>query len=207
MKLATGLAQGLAALGLTIPAAAQEQLIGYLSLLHKWNAAYNLTAVRGKERMLTHHLLDCLAVMPHLPGGNWVDVGSGAGLPGIPVALASPDASITLVDSSHKKTAFLEQVVIELGLRNVTVARSRIEEWQPERRFDVVISRALSDLPEFLALAGRLCAPDGVIAAMKGVYPHEELSQVPPSYRLRSVVALEVPGLAAHRHLVLIEPA
>lgn len=207
MKLATGLEQGVTALGLTVAPAAQEQLLAYLSLLHKWNAAYNLTAVRGRDRMLTHHLLDCLAVVPHVQGGSWVDVGSGAGLPGIPVALASPDSSITLVDSSHKKTAFLQQVVIELGLRNVTVACSRIEEWQPERRFDVVISRALSDLPEFLALAGRLCAPGGVIAAMKGVYPHEELAQVPPTYRLRSVMALEVPGLAAHRHLVLIEPA
>jgi 16S rRNA (guanine527-N7)-methyltransferase len=145
--------------------------------------------------------------VPHLRGRRWVDVGSGAGLPGIPVALASPDAAVTLVDSNHKKTAFLEQAVIELSLRNVTVVRSRIEEWQPAQRFDNVISRALSDLPEFLALAGRLCAPDGVIAAMKGLYPHEEIAQVPPAYRLRRVVALEVPGLAAQRHLVLIEPA
>jgi 16S rRNA (guanine527-N7)-methyltransferase len=134
-------------------------------------------------------------------------VGSGAGLPGIPIALARPDSSFTLVDSSHKKTAFLEQAVIELGLRNVTVVRSRIEQWRPEQRYDVVISRALSDLPEFLALAGRLCGPGGVIAALKGVYPHEELAQVPPSYRVQRVIELEVPGLAAHRHLVLVEPA
>lgn len=207
MKLAAGLQQGLTALGLTLPAAAQEQLLAYLNLLHKWNAAYNLTAVRGRERMLTHHVLDCLAVLPHLYGRAWVDVGSGAGLPGIPLALASPDSFVTLVDSNHKKTAFLEQAVIELGLRNVTVSRGRVEEWQPDHRFDVVISRALSDLPEFLTLAGRLCAPGGVIAAMKGVYPHEELVQMPASYRLQGVVALQVPGLAAHRHLVLIQPA
>jgi 16S rRNA (guanine527-N7)-methyltransferase len=207
MSLATGLQRGVTALGLVVPPAAQEQLLAYLNLLHKWNAAYNLTAVRGRERMLTHHVLDSLAVVPHLRGRRWVDVGSGAGLPGIPVALASPDAAVTLVDSNHKKTAFLEQAVIELSLRNVTVVRSRIEEWQPAQRFDNVISRALSDLPEFLALAGRLCAPDGVIAAMKGLYPHEEIAQVPPAYRLRRVVALEVPGLAAQRHLVLIEPA
>jgi 16S rRNA (guanine527-N7)-methyltransferase len=207
MKLAAGLQRGLTALGLSVSPATQEQLLAYLSLLQKWNAAYNLTAVRGKERMLTHHLLDSLAVVPHLRGSAWVDVGSGAGLPGIPIALARPDSSVTLVDSNHKKTAFLEQVVIELGLRNVTVSRGRVEEWRPEQGFDVVISRALSDLPEFLALAGRLCAPGGVIAAMKGVYPHEELAQVPASYRLQSVVELDVPGLAAHRHLVLIQPA
>ena len=205
MKLATELEQRTGVLGITLPPAARAQLLAYLDLLHKWNTAYNLTAVRGKERMLTHHVLDSLAVVPHLPGRSWVDVGSGGGLPGIPVAVARPDAAVTLVDSSHKKTAFLEQAVIELGLSNVTVVRSRIEEWQPAHRFDHVISRALSDLPEFLALAGRLCAPDGVIAAMKGVYPHEELAQVPPVYRLRRVVALEVPGLAAQRHLVLIE--
>ena len=207
MKLAAGLEQGVIALGVTLPPAAHAQLLAYLDLLHKWNAAYNLTAVRGKARMLTHHVLDSLAVVPHLPGRNWVDVGSGGGLPGIPVAVARPDASVTLVDSSHKKTAFLEQAVIELGLTNVTVVRTRIEEWQPAQRFDPVISRALSDLPEFLTLAGRLCAPDGVIAAMKGVYPHEELAQLPAAYRLRRVVALEVPGLGAQRHLVLIEPA
>jgi 16S rRNA (guanine527-N7)-methyltransferase len=205
MSLAGGLERGLTALGLALPPAAQDKLLAYLGLLQKWNARYNLTAVRGRERMLTHHLLDSLAVVPHLRGLSFVDVGSGAGLPGIPIALASPGAAVTLVDSNHKKAAFLEQAAIELSLRNVTVTRSRVEAWQPERRFDVVISRALSDLPEFLVLAGRLCAPGGVIAAMKGVYPHEELAQMPPSFRLRSVIELEVPGLSAHRHLVLVE--
>ena len=207
MTLAAGLERGLAALGLPIEPSAQARLLAYLGLLQKWNSAYNLTAVRGKERMLTHHVLDSLAVAPHVQGSTWVDVGSGAGLPGIPLALARADSSFTLVDSNHKKTAFLEQAVVELGLRNVTVVRSRIEEWQPALRFDVVISRALSDLPEFLALAGRLCGEGGRLAAMKGVYPHEELAQVPQSYRVQRVIELTVPGLAAHRHLVLIEPA
>jgi len=206
MNLAAGLAEGIAGLGLEVPPEAQQKLLAYLALLHKWNATYNLTAVREPENMLTHHLLDALAVVPHLRGRAWVDVGSGAGLPGIPVALAAPDSAIALVDSSHKKTAFLRQAVIELGLGNVEVTCSRIEAWQPGRQFDIVISRALSTLPDFLALAGRLCGRDGVLAAMKGVHPHEEIAQLPASYRLERVVPLAVPGLAAQRHLVLIRP-
>ena len=156
--------------------------------------------------MLTHHLLDSLAVAPHLRGRFWVDVGSGAGLPGIPLALVNREASVTLVDSSHKKATFLQQAVIELGLGNVRVVRARVEEWEPQRLFDVVISRALSDLQEFVALAGRLCRRSGVIAAMKGVYPHEELALLPSTYRLQDVLPLEIPGLSAKRHLVLMQP-
>jgi 16S rRNA (guanine527-N7)-methyltransferase len=206
MNLAAELAGGSAALGLHLSLEVQDKLLDYLALLKKWNSTYNLTAVRDMETMLTHHLLDSLAVAPHLRGHSWVDVGSGAGLPGIPLALVNREASITLVDSSHKKATFLQQAVIELGLANVSVVRARIEEWEPQRRFEVVISRALSDLPEFLALASRLCDKEGVIAAMKGVYPHEELAQLPPSYRLQCVLPLEVPGLRAKRHLVLIQP-
>lgn len=206
MNLAAELAGGSAALGLHIAREAQDKLLEYLALLEKWNSTYNLTAVREKKDMLTHHLLDSLAVIPHLRGRCWLDVGSGAGLPGIPVALANGDTAVDLIDSSHKKSAFLQQVVIELGLRNVSVACARVEDWEPRRQFDVVVSRALADLREFVTLAGRLCRRGGVIAAMKGVYPHEELAQLPASCRLRDVLPLSVPGLNAKRHLVLLEP-
>jgi 16S rRNA (guanine527-N7)-methyltransferase len=206
MSLAADLAEGIAALGLSLPGEAQEKLLDYLALLEKWNATYNLTAIRERRDMLTHHLLDALAVIPHVRGASWLDVGSGAGLPGIPLALACADAAVTLVESSHKKAAFLRQAVLELGLRNVSVVCIRIEQWQAGRRFDVVISRALSDLPRFLALGGRLCDVNGVLAAMKGAYPRAELARLPARYRLQSVVPLAVPGLGAERHLVLIQP-
>lgn len=207
MSLAADLAAGITALGLRLSGEAQRKLLDYLALLEKWNRTYNLTAVREREGMLTHHLMDSLAVVPHLHGESWVDVGSGAGLPGIPLALACTDSTVTLVESSQKKTAFLRQAIVELGLHNVNVACSRVEDWQAHQRFDVVISRALSDLPRFLALAGGLCDADGVLAAMKGAYPRAELARLPARYRLRGVVPLAVPGLGAERHLVLIEPA
>lgn len=206
MSLAADLADGIATLGLSLPAEAQQKLLDYLALLEKWNATYNLTAVRERQGMLTHHLMDSLAVIPHVHGASWLDVGSGAGLPGIPLALACADSTVTLVESSHKKAAFLRQAALELGLRNVSVACNRVEHWQARRRFDVVISRALSDLPRFLALAGRLCDANGVLAAMKGAYPREELARLPPRFRLKGVVPLAVPGLGAERHLVLIQP-
>ena len=155
--------------------------------------------------MLGHHLLDSLAVAPHLAGASLADVGSGAGLPGIPLALARPDVAVTLIESSHKKATFLRQAAIELALENVEVVNERVEAWAAAPRFAVVISRAFSDLPEFVALAGRLCADGGVLAAMKGVHPYEEIAQLPAPYRVRGVVALTVPGLDAERHLVLIE--
>jgi 16S rRNA (guanine527-N7)-methyltransferase len=206
MTLAAQLAAGITTLDLDLAPEVQSQLLDYLTLLQKWNHVYNLTAVRAIEDMLTHHLLDSLAVIPHLHGETWVDVGSGAGLPGIPVALANRLWKVTLVESSHKKASFLQQAVIELDLGNVSIACTRVEDWRPERQFDVVVSRALSDLQEFVGLAGRLCKPNGMLAAMKGVYPHEELAHLPSSYRVRDVRALEVPGLGAKRHLVLIEP-
>lgn len=196
---------GLTALGLPLAREAQGKLIDYLALVEKWNRVYNLTAVREPEQMLAHHLLDSLSVAPHLTGACLADVGSGAGLPGIPLALARPQMAVSLVESNHKKAAFLRQAVIELGLRNVEVVNARVEAWDTASRFDVVISRAFSDLAEFVALAGRLCAQGGVMAAMKGVYPYEELAQVPAPFRVREVAKLTVPGLEAERHLVLIE--
>ncbi|HYH43641.1 MAG TPA: 16S rRNA (guanine(527)-N(7))-methyltransferase RsmG [Burkholderiales bacterium] len=205
MSLSAGLGHGLQALGLALSQEAQAKLVAYLALVEKWNSVYNLTAVRDPRQMLAHHLLDSLAVSPHVTGTSLVDVGSGAGLPGIPLALARPDTAVTLVDSSHKKSAFLKQVAIELALENVEVVCARIESWEAPRRYDVVISRAFSDLAEFASVAGRLTAEGGVLAAMKGVHPFEELAQLPAPYRMRAVIPLTVPGLDAQRHLVLLE--
>ncbi|MBX3663010.1 MAG: 16S rRNA (guanine(527)-N(7))-methyltransferase RsmG [Burkholderiales bacterium] len=207
MNLADALAAGSRALGLDIAVAAQQRMLDYLALIEKWNKAYNLTAVREPQKMLTHHLLDSLAVLPHLRGPRVLDVGTGAGLPGIPLALARPDWQFTLLDSSHKKTTFLRQAVIELQLDNVEVVCARVETWDAPQPFDTVVSRAFSDVAEFIALAGRLCAKDGVMIAMKGVYPHEELAQLPQAFRLCSVVPLQVPGLGAERHAAVLQPA
>ncbi len=205
MSLSEKLAQGVAELGLRPSAEVMRELVEYLSLIAKWNRVHNLTAVRESSKMVSHHLLDSLAVVPFLDPRTVLDVGSGAGLPGVPLALMWPRAQVTLLDSNHKKTAFLRQAMIELGIKNVTVVCERIESWQPQRKFELVISRAFSDLAEFLRLAGRLCAAQGTIAAMKGVYPHEEIDQIPREFKLREVVPLKVPGLSAERHLVLLD--
>lgn len=207
MSLAGELAAGITALGLDVAPQAQQRMLDYLALVEKWNKAYNLTAVREPAKMLTHHLLDSLSVLPYVRGVRILDVGSGAGLPGIPLAVASTQWRFTLLDSSHKKTTFLRQAVIELQLNNVDVVCDRVESWVSAQPFDTVVSRAFSDLPEFLNLAGHLCAKTGMVVAMKGVYPHEELVQVPPAFQLRNVVTLNVPGLGAERHAAVLEPA
>ena len=206
MSVAGQLAQGLAELGLDVPADIRAKLVDYLALIAKWNRVHNLTAVRETDKMVSMHLLDSLAVVPHLHANSVLDVGSGAGLPGIPLALMWPQAGVTLLDSNHKKAAFLRQAVIELGLKNAAVVCERAESWRPQQDFDLVISRAFSDLPEFVRLAGRLCRADGLIAAMKGVYPDDELAQLPRDVRLHGTVPLTVPGLHAKRHLVLLAP-
>ncbi len=207
MKLSGMLAQGVAGLRLELPENTQRTLLDYLTLIQKWNKVYNLTAVREPENMMSQHLLDCLAVVPHVAAARTlVDVGSGAGFPGIPLALALPQLQVTLLEANHKKATFLRQAAIELGLDRVAVVCERAETWQPPNQFDVVISRAFSALPEFLAAAGRLCAETGTIIAMKGVHPFEELAQINAGYQLRSVIPLTVPGLAAERHLVIIQP-
>lgn len=202
------LADGLAQLNLSLPPATQQKLLDYVALVQKWNKVYNLTAVREAEKMLTHHLLDSLAVVPHVATAKTIlDVGSGAGLPGIPLALALPDAHVTLLDSNHKKAAFLNQVVIELKLSNATVVCERVEKYQQKQLFNVVVSRAFSDLPEFVALAGGLVAPGGMLLAMKGVHPFEEIAQLKGGFQLSGVTPLAVPGLDAERHLVFLKAA
>ncbi|HKA39355.1 MAG TPA: 16S rRNA (guanine(527)-N(7))-methyltransferase RsmG [Burkholderiales bacterium] len=207
MTLAQQLAQGVKELGIALPASAQERLLQYLALLQKWNRVYNLTAVRETHRMVSEHLLDCLAVTPYIGKKTILDVGSGAGLPGIPLAVALPAARVTVVDSNHKKAAFLQQAVTELKLANVAVACERVEGWKPAARFEVVISRAFSDLAELVTLAGRHVAAGGCLAAMKGVHPYDEIAQLPSGWQVRQTQTLTVPGLRAQRHLVLIDPA
>jgi 16S rRNA (guanine527-N7)-methyltransferase len=165
-----------------------------------------LTAIRVQQRLVTHHILDSLAVLPHLPAGSIVDVGTGPGLPGVPLAIARCDDPVILLDSNHKKGAFLRQVAIDCELRNVQVHIGRAEDWQPAELFEAAISRAFSDLPGFIEAARHLVAPSGMLAAMKGVYPDEELALLPASVRVERVVRLEVPGLRADRHLVLMRP-
>lgn len=208
MTVAALLDDGLAALGLALGPPARAKLLAYLDLLGKWNRVHNLTAVREPERMVVLHLLDSLAVLPHVAGaGTLLDVGTGAGLPGIPLAVARPDLAVTLLDASHKKATFLRQAKAELELGNVEVACERVERWRPARGFDVVVSRAFAELADFVAQAGHLVAPGGAMLAMKGVHPVEEIAKVPPSHRVETVVELHVPALDAQRHLVLLKAA
>jgi 16S rRNA (guanine527-N7)-methyltransferase len=202
--LAESVAEGIAALGVPVPAEAQPKLLDYLALIGKWNRVHNLTAVRDSAKMVTHHLLDSLAVLPHLTGPRVLDVGSGAGLPGIVLAIARPAWQVTLLDSNHKKAAFLRQAAIELKLPNVEVVCERVEKFRAAVPYDVVISRAFSDLAEFATAALPLLAPNGTIAAMKGVLPYEELAQLPSTVRRIREIVLAVPGLDAERHLILL---
>jgi 16S rRNA (guanine527-N7)-methyltransferase len=156
--------------------------------------------------MVALHLLDSLSLLPHLPAaGSVADVGSGAGFPGIPIAIARPGLALTLLDSSHKKCAFLEQAKSELGLANVTVVCERVEQWLPPGAFDVVVSRAFAELNDFVAQSKHLVAGGGRLLAMKGVYPFEEITRVPASHRVTQVLELRVPRLEARRHLVFLE--
>lgn len=204
MNLSEGLVAGSSALGVPLDSAQQQKLLDYIALIVKWNKVYNLTAVREPEAMIGHHLLDSLAVLPHLTEARrLIDVGSGAGLPGIPLAIARPDMKITLLDSNHKKTTFMRQACLELGLTNAEVVCERVEQWQPQDKYDAVISRAYSELKEFVRLSAHLVAKGGKLYAMKGVYPVEEIAQL-KSAKVEEVIALTVPGLAAQRHLVII---
>jgi 16S rRNA (guanine527-N7)-methyltransferase len=206
MSEADGLERGLAALGLKVRAEELAKFERYLDLLEKWNRVYNLTAIRSRERMVTHHLLDSLAILPHVKGPRVLDVGSGAGLPGIPLAIANAELRVTLLDSNHKKTAFLHQAVAELGLKNAAVEAERVESWRTSARFETIVSRAFSELGEFVAATNRLLAPGGIIAAMKGVYPGEEIERMPGELQVVNVVKLAVPELDAERHLVIVAP-
>jgi len=207
MNLAGELRAGTEALGLSLQQTQCDQLLEYLYLLEKWSKVYNLTAIRTPLMMVTHHLLDSLAVIPHLDREQRVlrivDIGSGAGLPGIPFALARPTWRVTLNDRSSKKAAFLRQAKIELALTNVEVVEGQAQSWQPREPFDCVISRAFAVLEEFVATCRHLVAPGGLLAAMRGARPKAEASAMPRGVDCRDVRRVQVPLLDAERHLVL----
>jgi len=195
-------------MAVALPEGAVAKCAAYLRLLEKWNRVHNLTAVRETERMVVLHLLDSFSVLPHIEDARSIlDVGTGGGLPGIPIAIARPELRVTLLDSSSKKTTFLEQARAELALRNVDVVCARVEQWRPEHLFDVVVSRAFAELGEFVAQAEHLVAQDGRMLAMKGVYPFEEIARLPATHRVAQVAELHVPELDAKRHLVFVERA
>ena len=192
---------GLRALGLE--SALATPLLAYLALLARWNATYNLTAIRDPRDMVAKHLLDSLAMQPFVRGlRTLADLGTGPGLPGIPLAIATPGLQVTLVESNGKKARFLREAARQLKLDNVTVAESRIEAFQPGTTFDAITARALATLPLILQLGGHLLGPSGTLLAMKGVVPEDEIAALPADWQVRATHPLQVPGLAAERHLV-----
>ena len=193
-------------MGIAVSPAQRERLAAHLELIAKWNRVHNLTAVREPEQMVVLHLLDSLSIVPDIgESASVLDVGTGAGLPGIPIAIARPRARVTLLDSSHKKCAFLQQAKIDLALENAAIVCERVERWHPDARFEVIVSRAFSDLADFVSQAQHLLAPGGKLIAMKGVYPFEELARLPASHRVAEVRELSVPSLDAKRHVVVVE--
>jgi len=200
------LERGLEQLAIVLPGEGRDKLIEYTALLAKWNRTYNLTSIRDPLTMVSHHLLDSLAVLPHLPlpanAARLADAASGAGLPGIPLALARPQWQIALIESNQKKAAFLRQASIELCLANVEVHAGRVETWRPARGFALVISRAFAELAAFVDACRPLLAPGGVLAAMKGRSPDAELARLPAQVTSQ-VIRLDTPFLEGERHLVL----
>ena len=180
----------------------KQQLLALVGLLHKWNKAYNLTSVRDPDAMLVKHILDSLVVSPHLHGERFIDVGTGPGLPGLPLAIINPDKQFVLLDSLGKRINFIRQVIQELGLTNVTPVKSRVEEYQPEVGFDAVLSRAFASLEDMLNWCHHLPSPEGSFLALKGQYPEQELAQLPASIRLVATHQLVVPELEGERHLL-----
>jgi 16S rRNA (guanine527-N7)-methyltransferase len=203
MSLAQQLAAGIASMGLEVSQEQQAKLLEFLALLHKWNGVYNLTAVRKPEQMVSYHLLDSLAVLPYLWPQRWLDVGCGGGLPGVVLAVMRPEWSFTLLDSNSKKTGFVQQAVIELGLCNVEVCCARVEQWQAQQKFDGIISRAFAEATDFVTQTRHLLAEGGRWAAMKGA-PEQELARLPAGVVVEKVITLQVPELEAARSLVVL---
>jgi 16S rRNA (guanine527-N7)-methyltransferase len=199
------LADGLAQLGIPAPPDVREKLLAFVRLLDRWNRVFNLTAVRDADRVVSVHILDSLAVLPHVAGPRVLDVGSGGGLPGIPLAIVRSEWSLTLLDSNAKKCAFLRQAAAELRLPNVTVAETRVESFR-SAPFDTVVSRAFSEIAPFIEATHHLVAHGGRWVAMKGVRPEAELSRLPATARVIAVESLAVPFLNAERHAVILQP-
>lgn len=199
----TTLAAGLTALGIALPEAVQLKLLAFRDLLLKWNRTYNLTALRDPQQAISHHLLDALAILPHVGASPLLDVGSGGGLPGIPLAIVRPDLTVTLVDAVQKKATFLQQVAIELGLKNVAVHHARVEEMRGQ--YAQISSRAFAELALFVSLTRHQLAPGGRWLAMKGVRPDAEIAVLPANCKVEAMIRLAVPGLDAERHLIILK--
>lgn len=199
------LLKGLQALSIAQADSVAAQLLRYRDLLQKWNKIHNLTAIRDDEDIVSHHFLDSLSILPHIKGTQLLDFGSGAGFPGLVLAIARPDLAVTLVDANQKKTRFLQQVVAELGLKNTVIAHDRIEQFQPDAKFDTLTSRAVATLSEQVAMCQHLMDRGSVLLAMKGEPSAAELEAVPPGFHINDVIPLEVPGLDARRCVVQIE--
>ncbi|WP_395824813.1 16S rRNA (guanine(527)-N(7))-methyltransferase RsmG [Collimonas sp.] len=209
-SLQASLQQGAQALGIELDEKQQQQLLAYLSLLAKWNRTYNLTSIREPAQMMTHHLLDSLAVVPAFAAAdNVLDVGAGGGLPGMILAIwaskARPAMRVSMIDTVHKKTAFLTQAKAELGLAGVSIHTARIEQLQVAQKFDVITSRAFAELADFINWSQHLLADDGQFIALKGVQPDQEIARLPAGWQVTEIRPVSVPGLDAERHLIFIK--
>lgn len=196
------LAAGIASLNIAVTDAQLEQLLSFIKLIEKWNKAYNLTAIRDREEMARLHILDSLAIVPHIKGKRIIDIGTGAGLPGIPLAICLPETDFTLLDSNAKKTRFVQQAILELKLNNAAVLHSRVEDYHPEHAYDAVLTRAFAALPDIVKLTAHLPGKGGVLLAMKGHIMDEELARISAK---KSVIPVSVPGTDVERCLVRIE--
>ena len=204
--LAQVLADGIKDMHLDVSAAQQDKLLEYLALMNKWNSVYNLTSLRDPMQMVTHHLLDSLAAVPAFAGArNVLDVGAGGGLPGVVLAICRPDMKLSMIDTVHKKTAFLKQVKAELELANVTVHTMKVQELEVSDKFDVITSRAFADLTDFLNWSGHLLAEGGKFIALKGTAPAEEQERIPAEWKISGLQPLQVPRLGAERHLIFVD--
>lgn len=205
MSLLEQLQAMLAETELSIPAEQQQKLIQLVDLLAKWNKAYNLTSVRDPQQMLVKHIMDSIVVSPHLKGQRLIDVGTGPGLPGLPLAILNPDKQFVLLDSLGKRLRFIRQAVLELGLKNVEFVQSRVEEYQPEEKFDVVLSRAFASLEDMLFWCKHLPNENGHFLALKGQFPEQEIKMLDKQFTFIESIALQVPNLEGERCLVKVE--
>jgi 16S rRNA (guanine527-N7)-methyltransferase len=188
-----------------LPENALDQFVTYLTLMVRWQKTFNLTAITEPEEQVTHHIMDALSIIPFLEGKHFIDVGTGAGIPGIVLAIARPDLQLTLLDSIGKKIHFLQQVVVSLKLKHVEVVQNRVEAYHVNPLFDGVVTRAFSNISDMLVHTQHLCKPEGLFYAMKGQYPEAELNALPAEFEVKAVHALSVPGLDAERHLVILK--
>jgi len=204
-QLDSALQEGIVAQGLQVEDSQRAAMLQYIGLLQRWNKAYNLTSIKDPVQMLSYHLLDSLSIGPHLQGQSFIDVGTGAGLPGIPLAVTHPDKTFSLLDSNGKKIRFLFQIKTALKLSNVKEMQGRVEAYKPKQLYDGVISRAFASLTDMIEGSEHLLAPGGCFYAMKGRYPDKELSELPKGYKVEQAIALDVPTLDQQRHLVIIK--